>query len=134
MATKIMSHIPRTSENELRINSYKLFQKQYAPWSIKCQKNYDTRSVAFKAEEFKDSNHIIYVQYAITLSLYISILGFVVFSTYLWSLHHCIQLTYGIVIHVIEIGLYIALIVIYSVIINNYRAADFSFIKYAVDN
>ena len=134
IAMKLMSHVPRTSENELRLNSYKLFQKSYAPWSLKCQKAYDTRSVAKKAEVFKDSNHILYVQYAITLSLYISILGFVVLSTYLWSLHQCIKITYGVVIYVIELGLYIALIIIYSTIIGNYRTADFDFIKFAVDN
>ena len=34
----------------------------------------------------------------------------------------------------VEIGLYIALIVMYSVIMKNYQTADFALIKYAVQN
>jgi len=76
--------------------------------------------VAEKAKKFNEMGETFYVTYAISMALFIGVLGMIFLSLFLWTLHRCIEISYSLVAHLIEIGLYIALIILYAVILENF--------------
>ncbi len=53
------------------------------------------------------------------MALFIGAIGMVFIAVIIWSLNKCIEITYALTVYMIEIGLFIALIVMYGKLLSN---------------
>lgn len=90
--------------------------------------------MAKKAKIFEDLPYRFYVKYAVAITLYISTIAMILVSTVFSTCNDLAILSQGIIIFLIETGLYIALIVLYSSTINLFRETDLDIINFVKEN
>jgi hypothetical protein len=131
---KIKNKVFNYNENDLKLNDYLLLYKPYAHWATSCQWTYDT-------EQFGAlGNHIgaISGQY-LGLMICSIVLYCLVFLTQIFTFDFGIRwkritIVSTIILTVLEVAGYIALIVLYGILVGALDKLDTTQLQYAADN
>jgi hypothetical protein len=117
----IIVKVPLYKDEDLMKNNFTLFQKSYAPWSIKCQAKYSTKYVSEQAKKFDEIQYKFHVKFALSVTLYVVAFSFLAISIYITGFKQWLKIGHGVFSYFAEIGLYIALIVMYASTMSDYN-------------
>ncbi|TNV80629.1 hypothetical protein FGO68_gene1353 [Halteria grandinella] len=127
----IQRQVPDFYQESLTRNSYRLFQKPYSTWSISCQQQYPTTQVARQGELFQGMQQKYLVIFILSISAYVVNAFYAVMVLIMYyKQQECVMYVTHIIGFIIETAFYVALIVMYSMVINTITQIDFEALKY----
>lgn len=126
--------VPLYKDEDLTKNNFTLYQKSYAPWTIQCQAKYSTKYVAEQAKKFDEVQYKFFVKFTLSVALYVVAFTFLAISIFITGFKEWLKIGHGLFSYFVEIGIYIALIILYASTMMDYNIINTDVLQYYVDN